>query len=92
MRDYYRQALKVSWVSVTVNFVIFLIKIIVGVLSNSIAILSDAIHSLGDLFTTGAVIVSLHVSKKPSDKEHPFGHGRAEDIAGLLLAFFIGGT
>ncbi|MFH1317812.1 MAG: cation diffusion facilitator family transporter, partial [Candidatus Omnitrophota bacterium] len=46
-------------------------------------------HSLGDLFTSIIVIFSLKISKKPADADHPFGHGRAEDVGGLVLSLVL---
>lgn len=90
MKDnYYASAFKISWISIGVNFFIVLIKLILGLFSNSIAILSDAGHSLGDLFTTVIVIFSLKMSRKPADADHPFGHGRAEDVGGLILSLAL---
>lgn len=82
-------SLKISWISLVVNFSLFLIKFVVGFLSNSISILTDAVNSFGDLFTTGILIVSLRLSRKPPDKEHPFGHGRSQDIGGLILSVIL---
>ncbi|MCP4652864.1 MAG: cation transporter [Candidatus Omnitrophica bacterium] len=79
-------ALRISWISIAINLILAVAKITVGVLSNSIAIISDAIHSLSDLATTVVVILSLRVSKKPADRKHPFGHGRAQDVGGLILS------
>jgi cation diffusion facilitator family transporter len=85
--------LKISWISIGINLFLAVVKFIVGVLSNSISILTDAAHSLSDLGTTLVVIVSLRLSRKPADEQHPFGHGRAEDVGGLILSvtlFFVG--
>ncbi len=86
---YYSLSLKVSFFSASVNFLLSLVKLIIGILSQSIAILTDALHSFSDLITTMMVIFSIWISKKPPDKEHPFGHGRAEDITTLLISFLL---
>ena len=87
--DNYRSSLKISWVSIFVNIFIAALKFILGLLSNSIAILTDAVHSLEDLITSALVIISLHASRKPPDEGHPFGHGRAEDVGGLILSIIL---
>ena len=86
MSNKYSSSLKISWVSVVVNLLLALIKFVIGIASNSISILTDAAHSLSDLVTTAVVIVSIYLSRKPADEKHPFGHGRAEDVGGLILS------
>ncbi|UCD15899.1 MAG: cation diffusion facilitator family transporter [Candidatus Omnitrophota bacterium] len=90
MKDnFYSPAFKICWLSILANFFIALIKFTIGFFSNSISILSDGAHSLGDLFTSIIVIFSLKVSKRPADSVHPFGHGRAEDVGGLILSLAL---
>ena len=72
------------------NIVLFILKIIVGVIYNSIAVISDAINSFTDIIASVIVFISVKVSAKRADKEHPFGHHRAEPIAGLVVAIFTG--
>jgi len=72
------------------NVVLFILKLIVGLLYNSIAVISDAINSFTDIIASIIVFISVKVSSKRADKEHPFGHYRAEPIAGLIVAIFIG--
>lgn len=76
-------------VSIIVNFLLFIIKFGAGYLINSIALIVDSFHSLSDLFTSVVVIFGFRASEKPSDKEHPFGHGRYEDIATLVIAVLL---
>lgn len=79
----------ISWLSIAVNLFIVVLKLIIGIISNSIAVISDAVHSLSDVFSTGVVITSLYVGRRPADKTHPFGHGRAEDVGGLVLSLIL---
>lgn len=64
-------------------------KLIVGLLTGSLAILSEAVHSLLDLAASGFTLLAVRTSRKPADTEHPYGHGRAENLAafaeGVLL-------
>ena len=91
MKDnYYSIAVRISWITFVVSFAIFAVKITIGIFSNSVAIFSDAAHSIGDLLTTGVVLFSLYFSRKPPDKKHPFGHGRGEYVAGMILAILLG--
>jgi len=72
------------------NIVLFILKVIVGFAYNSIAVISDAINSFTDIIASVIVFISVKVSAKRADKGHPFGHYRAEPIAGLIVAIFIG--
>lgn len=71
------------------NSLLFLLKIIVGLMSNSIAIISDAINSLTDIIASFVVLVCVKLGRKRADRSHPFGHHRVEPIAGLIVAIFI---
>lgn len=78
-----------GWVSIVGNFVLFVIKLIFGWMINSISLIADAFHTLSDVATSIVVIIGFKVSQKPADKEHPFGHGRAETIATLAIAILM---
>ena len=86
----YNLGLLVSWISIVLNVVLFVIKLWVGLLYNSVALVADAWHTLTDSISSFAVLIGIKVSLKPADDDHPFGHGRAELIAtifvGILLA------
>lgn len=91
----HRLAMRVSLVSIIVNLVLSLFKLIAGIVAHSGAMLSDAIHSASDVASTVVVIVGINMAKKKSDKEHQYGHERLECVssiilAGLLLATGIG--
>ena len=83
---------RLGYLSVGVNLLLFAVKLVLGILSNSVSILSDAFHTLSDILTSALVIVSFKISSKPSDLEHPFGHGRAEQIAAIVMATLLGVT
>jgi len=76
-------------VSIIGNVALFFIKISLAILVNSIGLAADAIHSLSDVSTSGIVIFGFKIAKKRPDKRHPFGHGRAEHIATLIIAVFL---
>jgi cation diffusion facilitator family transporter len=76
-------------ISIIGNAIIFIIKLALGLFINSIALIADAFHTLSDVGTSGVVIFGFKLSKKPSDKEHPFGHGRVEYIATLIIAVLL---
>jgi cation diffusion facilitator family transporter len=77
-------------VSVVLNTVLFGFKMWVGVFTGSIALMADAWHTLSDSLSSIVVIASIRLSSRKADREHPFGHGRWEHIAALLIAFLLG--
>ncbi len=83
-------ALKASLVNILGNTALFIIKISAGLLSGSIALLSDAMNSLNDIAASFATFYCMKVSAKSADEEHPFGHARAEPIAGIVIAILAG--
>jgi cation diffusion facilitator family transporter len=76
-------------VSIAVNIVLFVLKYWVGLTTGSIAIMADAWHTLSDSLTSVVVIFGARISHKPADKEHPFGHGRAESIASVIIGVML---
>ena len=76
-------------VGIISNLILFLIKLIIGLLSSSISILADAFNNFFDCTSSIITIVGFKLSNKPADSEHPFGHGRIELISGLIVAFLI---
>ena len=72
-----------------INLIVFLLKIVVGFLANSVAIISDAINNLSDSMSSLITIFGTKIASKPADKEHPYGHGRTEYIASLIVGIFI---
>ncbi|MDP6936952.1 MAG: cation diffusion facilitator family transporter [Candidatus Marinimicrobia bacterium] len=86
----HKVGIKEGYFSILGNLVLFIVKVIIGILSHSIAVLADAFHSLLDMATSGIVIFGFKISQKPADAEHPYGHGRAETVASLIIAFIIG--
>ena len=79
-----------GWISIFINLLLFIIKLFYGLISNSIALIADAFHTLSDMASSAVVIFGFKMASKPADKEHPFGHGRAETIAALAISIFIG--
>lgn len=78
-----------AWVSIIGNSILGLIKITLGVITNSIALIADAFHTLGDTVTSVIVLLGFRAAKQPSDIKHPYGHGRAESIATLIIAILL---
>jgi len=76
-------------VSIIVNVLLFLLKLLLGLFINSIALIADGVHSLSDVSTSGVVIFGFRIATKKPDKEHPYGHGRVEHIATLIIAILL---
>lgn len=71
------------------NILLFITKLIIGILTQSIAITSDAFNNLMDTGSSIVAIVGAKLSNRDADQEHPFGHGRFEYIASLIISFII---
>ncbi len=78
-----------GWSSIAVNSILFIIKLTTGLLINSLALVADSIHSISDTATSVIVIIGFRIAGKPPDKEHPFGHQRAEYVATLVIAIIL---
>jgi cation diffusion facilitator family transporter len=78
------------WMGIIGNAVLFGGKIVIGLTFNSIAIISDSLNSFTDIIASTIVFISIRSSYKDPDPEHPFGHKRAQPIAGLIVAIFTG--
>ena len=80
------QAIVIGAVS---NLLLAIFKFTGGVLGNSVALIADAIHSLSDVVTDIIVLFTHRIGKIPQDKEHPYGHGRAETIGAVVIGLLI---
>ncbi len=78
-----------AWASIIVNILLFVVKLVLGIMINSMSVLADAVHTLSDTGSSLVILTGFRMAQKPSDREHPFGHGRAELIAGLIVAVVL---
>ncbi|MCL1959706.1 MAG: cation diffusion facilitator family transporter [Spirochaetes bacterium] len=76
-------------VSIIVNTVLFVLKMWASMVTGSIALAADAWHTLSDSISSIIVIIAAKLAGKKADKEHPFGHGRWEQIASLFIAVIL---
>lgn len=76
-------------ISIISNILLFVIKLWAGLISSSVALVADAWHTLSDSFSSVVLLAGLIVASKPPDKNHPFGHGRAEIIASMIIGFIL---
>jgi cation diffusion facilitator family transporter len=81
--------IKIARLSVFSNASLIIIKLIVGIFTGSVSILSEAIHSTMDLIAAIIAFISVRISDKPADAEHPYGHGKIENISGVIEALLI---
>jgi len=84
-----RIAKSAGWVSIIGNIFLFVIKLWIGLMSSSVALISDAVHTLSDSISSVVVLIAIRISNKPADKEHPFGHGRADLIASIIVGVML---
>lgn len=80
---------KVALLSVTSNITLIILKVVAGILSGSVSIISEAIHSGMDLIAAIIAFISVKLSSKPADKDHPYGHGKYENVSGVIEGILI---
>ena len=83
--DRNKEIYKVTFVGGAVNVVLLIFKFVAGILGHSAAMVADAVHSLSDFITDVIVVVFIHISSKPKDKSHDYGHGKYETLAMTLI-------
>lgn len=82
-------AIKTAYFSIAGNAGLALIKGLAGVFGNSYALIADAIESTTDIFSSFLVLFGLKYASRPADKNHPYGHGRAEPLITFLVVGFL---
>jgi cation diffusion facilitator family transporter len=85
-----RRGLHSSLISIASNFLLAMCKCLVGFTGHSFALVADGIESLSDVFSSAVVYLGLRVAIKPPDKEHPYGHGKAEPVAAMIVGLGMG--
>ena len=78
-----------GWISIIANLLLFGFKYWAGIVTGSLALVADAWHTLSDSVSSIVVLIGGKVSRKPADEEHPFGHGRAEHIAAIIIGVLL---
>ncbi len=78
-----------SIVSLLLNLILVVIKLCVGLLSNSISIIGDAVNNIADMLSGIISLFGFKISSKPADKDHPFGHQRMEYVSSLIISIVI---
>lgn len=80
---------KVAFLSIMSNSLLIVLKLVAGILSGSVSIISEAIHSSVDLIASIVAFFSVRMSSKPADDLHPYGHGKIENISGIIEGVLI---
>ena len=80
---------KAAAVSIASNTALILLKLIAGVITGSVSLLAEAIHSVMDLAAAIVAFISVRIADRPADAEHHFGHGKAENISGVIEGLLI---
>jgi cation diffusion facilitator family transporter len=80
---------KIARLSVASNALLIVMKLVVGVISGSVSIISEAIHSSMDLIAAIIAFFAVRVSDTPPDPEHPYGHGKVENVSGVIEGLLI---
>jgi cation diffusion facilitator family transporter len=84
-----REGALVGWVSILLNVVLFGLKFWAGLVTGSVAMIADAWHTLADSLSSVIVLVGFRMGARPADRDHPFGHGRAELIAAVMIGTLL---
>lgn len=94
-KDIHKQEVRTAYgvmasiVGVICNLILFVAKIIIGTMINSISVMADAFNNLSDSASSIIGLVGVKLANRPADKEHPFGHGRYEYLSALAVAFLV---
>ena len=78
---------KAAAISITSNTLLISMKLVAGLITGSVSLIAEAIHSTMDLAAAVIAFICVRISDKPVDKNHPYGHGKAENISGVIEAY-----
>ena len=87
--DPYRRGAVGAWVGIGGNVFLALVKFTAGAFGRSAAMVADGVHSLSDILSSAIVLAGMKMARKSPDREHPYGHGKAESVAAQLVALFL---
>jgi cation diffusion facilitator family transporter len=85
----YQESRKISLISLLSNTLLAVLKIFIGIFASSTALIADGFHSLSDMASTIIVLISIKFSTTPADKNHPYGHEKAEALGTNILAVIL---
>ncbi len=88
----FREGQRITWVSVAVNIVLTAMQLVVGFAAHSQSLIADAMHTLSDIVSDAFVLFANRKGAEAADADHPYGHGRFETAASLVLGLLLAGT
>lgn len=83
------KGVRTTIIGIIISILLAAIKAVAGILGNSYALIADAIESASDVFTSIVVLAGLRIAQLPPDQKHPYGHGKAEPFAGIVVAIAL---
>lgn len=89
MEPRHKQIVRASWVSITGNAILAVMKITVGMIAGSMAVVADGVDSASDILTSIITLITAHIMSRPPDIHYPYGYERADSIASKALSFVI---
>ena len=84
--------MRIALLGLLVNFTLAIIKLMAGLLGHSYALIADAVESMADIFGSVVVWGGIHIARQPPDEKHPYGHGKAEALAALVVGMMLVGA
>ena len=85
----YKLGIRASWITIIINIILAVSKIVAGILGSSNAMVADGVHTLSDILTTFVVLMGLKISSKEADDEHPYGHEKYESVFAKILSVLL---
>ncbi len=86
------KAIRTTQIGIAISIILVFLKAISGHLGHSYALIADATETGADVFSSTLLWIGLRIATKPADSEHPYGHGKAEPIASIIISFFLMGA
>jgi cation diffusion facilitator family transporter len=86
------KAIRTTQIGIAISIILVFLKAISGHLGHSYALIADATETGADVFSSTLLWIGLRIAMKPADSEHPYGHGKAEPIASIIISFFLIGA
>ncbi len=88
-RKAYKKGKSGAWLGIAGNVLLSAIKFLAGILGHSSAMIADAVHSLSDVLSSIIVLAGLNVAQRLPDREHPYGHSKAESVSAQIISVFL---
>ncbi|MCM3762277.1 cation diffusion facilitator family transporter [Alkalihalobacillus oceani] len=85
----YKKVRFAAWVGIVGNVILAIIKAVAGIMANSRALVADAVHSASDVVGSVVVLIGVRAAKLPPDQDHPYGHGKAESVAAIIVSVLL---